>query len=104
MNNKIQHKDYTKLNRYYQLVIPFDFEVLIPEDDSVRLLSQLLEELNYSKLYMAYSSAGRNPAVEPKILFNVLTYAYSNNIYSSRKIETNANRYTFVWKKVLKNI
>ena len=36
---------------------------------------------------MAYSSAGRKPAVEPKILFKVLTYAYSNNIYSSRKIE-----------------
>jgi len=98
MKTNIQHKNYTKNNEYYQLVLPFDFEVLIPEDDSVRLLSQILEELDYSKLYMAYSSVGRNPAVEPKILFKVLTYAYSNNIYSSRKIEVACKRdINFLW-------
>jgi transposase len=98
MKTYIQHKNYTKFNKYYQLVLPFDYEILIPEDDSVRLLSQILEELNYSKLYMAYSSVGRKPAVEPKILFKVLTYAYSNNIYSSRKIEAACKRdINFMW-------
>lgn len=47
-----------------------------------------MEGLNYKKLYKAYSSTGRKPAVEPKILFKVFTYAYMNNIYSSRKSET----------------
>lgn len=93
-----QHKNYTSSNGYYQLVLPFDFEMLIPEDDSVRLLSQILEGLNYEKLYKAYSSVGRKPAVEPKILFKVLTYAYSNNIYSSRKIEVACKRdINFMW-------
>ena len=62
-------------------------ENLIPEDDSVRLLSHVLEGLDYTKLYKAYSSVGRKPAVEPKIMFKILSYAYSQNIYSSRKIE-----------------
>lgn len=91
-------KNYTALTGFYQLVLPVNFEVLIPEDDSVRLLSQLLEGLNYEKLYQAYSSTGRKPAVEPKILFKVLTYAYSNNIYSSRKIESACKRdINFMW-------
>jgi len=72
--------------------------MLIPEDDSVRLLSQILEGFNYEKLYKAYSSTGRKPAVEPRTLFKVLTYAYMNNIYTSRKIETACRRdINFMW-------
>lgn len=51
----------------YQLKLPIDLDVLIPEDDSVRLLSLMMEELDYKKLYEAYSQNGRNPAVPPKI-------------------------------------
>jgi len=95
---KIQHKNYTEFNGYYQLVLPLNFEMLIPEDDSVRLLSQISEGLNYEKLYNAYSRTGRKPAVDPKILFKVLTYAYANNIYSSRKIEKACKRdINFMW-------
>lgn len=80
------------------LVLPFNFDVLIPEDDSVRLLSHILEGLNYNALYQAYSSTGRKPAAEPKILFKVLTYAYMNNLYSSRKIEVACKRdINFMW-------
>ena len=93
-----QHKNYTEFNGYYQLVLPLNLEKLIPEDDSVRLLSQMLEGLNYEKLYKAYSHTGRKPAVDPKILFKVLTYAYANNLYSSRKIETACKRdINFMW-------
>jgi transposase len=95
---KLHNKNYTELSGHYQLVLPFNFDVLIPEDDSVRLLSHILEGLNYEKLYKAYSSTGRKPAVEPKILFKVLTYAYMNNIYSSRKIENACKRdINFMW-------
>lgn len=93
-----QHKNYTEFNGYYQLVLPLNLEMLIPEDDSVRLLSQILEGLEYKELYRAYSHTGRKPSVEPKTLFKVLTYAYSNNIYSSRKIETACRRdINFLW-------
>lgn len=95
---KLHSKNYTKLNGCYQLILPFNFEAFIPADDSVRLLSHILEGLNYEALYRAYSFTGRKPAVEPKILFKVLTYAYMNNIYSSRKIETSCKRdINFMW-------
>src|SRR5690554_2374774 len=96
--NQLYTKDYTQYCNGYQLVLPFNFEALIPEDDSVRLLSYVLEGFDYTKLYLAYSSIGRKPAVDPKILFKILTYAYMNNIYSSRKIETACKRdINFMW-------
>lgn len=95
---KSYSKDYTKINGYYQLSIPFNLEILIPEDDSVRLLSHILEGLNYEKLYRAYSSKGRKSAVLPRIMYKVLTYAYMNGIYSSRKIESACKRdINFMW-------
>ncbi|CAI3228439.1 hypothetical protein CNEO2_1750001 [Clostridium neonatale] len=84
---KSYNKNYNEFNDNYQLILPLNLENLIPEDDSVRLLSHVLEGLDYTKLYKAYSSVGRKPAVEPKIMFKILSYAYSQNIYSSRKIE-----------------
>lgn len=98
LKNKIYYKNYNEFNDSYQLVLSLNLECLIPEDDSVRLLSHVLEGLDYTKLYKAYSSVGRKPAVDPKIMFKVLTYAYSQNIYSSRKIEKACKRdINFKW-------
>ena len=68
------------------MVLPLNLEGLVPDDYSARLLSHELEDLDYSLLYQAYSAKGRNLAVDPKTMFKILTYAYSQNIYSSRKI------------------
>lgn len=81
-------KKYTKYGTERQLVLPLDTEVLIPANEPVRLLDQVLEELDYTQLYLTYSDKGRNPSAEPVSLFKVLVYAYSQNIYSSRKIES----------------
>ncbi len=99
MTKKItQQKNYTEFNGQYQLVLPLNVEVLIPNDDSVRLLSQILEGLNYEQLCRAYSSNGRKPAVSPRVMFKILTYAYMNNIYSSRNIEAACRRdINFMW-------
>jgi transposase len=70
-----------------QLVMPLNTAFLISNDESVRLLDQVLEELDYTKLYLTYSEKGRNPSADPRSLFKVLVYAYSQNIFSSRKIE-----------------
>ena len=84
--------DYTTKTRNFQLVFPINFEINIPADDSVRLLSNVLEEIDYTKLYRAYSRKEKNNAVSPKNLFKILVYAYMNNIYSSRQIETACKR------------
>ena len=65
-NNQKYHKNYTEFGEPYQLVLPLSLEGLVPEDDSVRLLSYELEGLNYSLLHKAYSAKGRNPAIRGK--------------------------------------
>lgn len=92
------NKNYAQISEDYQLMLPIDLGVLIPEDDSVRLLSLMTEELNYTKLYEAYSPIGRNPVVPPKILFKIFVYAYMNDIWTSRHIETACKRdINFKW-------
>lgn len=96
--NNYTNKDYTLNSNVYQLKLPLELDGLVPNDDSVRLLSQVLEELDYTKLYQAYSTRGRNPVVDPKTMFKVLVYAYSQNIYSTHKIETACKRdINFMW-------
>lgn len=93
-----QYKQYTELKGAYQLPLPIDFETVIAPDDSVRLLSHILEELNYTKLYQAYSQKGRKPSVEPRILFKVIIYAFMEGIYSTREIEKACKRdINFKW-------
>lgn len=78
--------------------ISIDIESLVPENDSVRLLSQVLEGLDYSVLDEAYSTKGRKPAVPPKVLFKILVYGYLSNVFSSRKIEKSCKRdINFMW-------
>lgn len=59
LNKNITNKNYTRFNDAYQLSLPLSCDALIPKNDSVRLLSHILEGLDYTKLYMAYSKRGR---------------------------------------------
>ncbi|MDY4975630.1 MAG: transposase, partial [Clostridia bacterium] len=59
---------------------------------SVRLLGNVLEEIDYTELYGAYSRKEKICAVSPKNLFKILVYAYMNHLYSSRDIETACKR------------
>ncbi len=84
--------DYTTKTKNFQLFLQINYEVNIPADDSVRLLSNVLEELDYTELYGAYSRKEKNNAVSPKNLFKVLVYAYMCNLHSTRQIETACKR------------
>ena len=75
-----------------------DLAKIIPNNDSIRVLSDILEVLNYKKLMQEYSDYGRNPIVNPKVMFKILVYAFMNNIYSSRQIEKACRRdINFMW-------
>ncbi len=81
-----------------QLFLPMDLAKIIPNNDSVRVLSDILEVLDYSKLMQEYSKNGRNPIVYPKVMFKILVYAFMNNIYSSRLIKKACLRdINFMW-------
>lgn len=71
---------------------------MLPENAPVRLVSAVLEELNYERLYRAYSPRGRKSAADPQVLFEVLVYGYLCGIYSSRKLEEACRyRIDFMW-------
>ena len=91
MKKQITQLDYTANGSVYQLVIPMDIGELIPCDDSVRLLDAILERLDYTNLYNAYSRLGRTET-SPKNLFKVIVYGNMNDIYSSRKLERSCRR------------
>lgn len=96
--NNYTQDDCTQIKGEFQLVLPINVEVLIPQDDSVRLLSQIVEELDLKDLMLAYSSIGRNPAVPPVIMLKILLYAYMQRVYSSREIEMRCRRdVNFKW-------
>ena len=89
-HNTIQ-VDYTISENNYQLKSLLNIDSLIPKDDSVRLLSQIIEEMNLEKLYQTYSRI-RGNSVTPRQLLKIVIYANMNKIYSSRKIETSCKR------------
>lgn len=90
-NFKLTQNDYTTSGQGYQLKLPLNTEYMIPKDDSVRLLSQIVEELNLEELYQTYSRVRENHAT-PRQMLKVMLYGYMNHIYTSRKIESSCNR------------
>lgn len=104
-SNSFLQTDYTKFQRVKQCVMALNTEYLIPKNEPVRLLDQVLEELDYTALYLTYSEKGRNPAVDPVTLFKIVVYAFSQNTFSTRKIEEACRydvryRYLLQWQKV----
>ena len=81
-----------------QVVFTLNSELFLPEDAPVRLTSAQLEELDYRKLYAAYSSRGRKSVTDPRVLFKLLVYGYQCGIYTTRKLEEACRyRIDFQW-------
>jgi transposase len=58
-------KNYSLNQSGYQLKLPLNIETIIPEDDSVRLLSQFVEAMDLTGLYSTYE---RINSVSPRTL------------------------------------
>ena len=82
-------KNYSLNQSGYQLKLPLNIETIIPEDDSVRLLSQFVEAMDLTDLYSTYE---RINSVSPRTLLKIVLYSYMNGDYSSRFMELNCKR------------
>lgn len=87
------------MSRNVQLLISDEFtERIIPENDSVRLLDEIVDEMDLMCLVRTYSDKGRKSATNPATLLKVMLYANMEGIYSSRAIESSCKRdINFIW-------
>ena len=98
MTQNLTTTEYSVYERNGQLRFSLNTEKIIPEDAPVRLTDAQLEKLDYRKLYSAFSSKGRNPVTDPRVLFKVLAYANEIHIYSNRQIvDACENRIDMIW-------
>ena len=63
---------------------------MIPENDSVRLLSRFVEEMDLNDLYSTYERIPEN--LPPRRMLKIVLYSYMNGDFSSRSMQRNCLR------------
>ena len=89
--NKILQGYYNLFSLNYQIKLPLNIVLSIPDDDPVRLINAFVEEMNLSDLYATYERIRKGQA-SPRHMMKIMIYAAMNRIYSSRDIETACKR------------
>lgn len=91
LKRNILQKNYSLNSGVYQLKLPLNIDCIIPDHDSVRLLSQFVEEMDLTDLYSTYSRIRENQAT-PRQMLKIMLYSYMNHRYSSRAMELSCRR------------
>jgi transposase len=72
-------------DRHQDLLIPASFSEVINPGDLANVIAEVIEGLDLSPIIRRYDPLGQN-AYHPKMLLALLFYAYSQGVFSSRKI------------------
>jgi transposase len=75
------------VSREQLLLIPESLDESIPADHTVRMLDELLGQLNWSVWESCYHSRLGQPAIHPRVVAGVLLYGLLVRIRSSRSLE-----------------
>lgn len=79
------------------VLFPPSLDEKLPTDSPVRLVNQIVDGLDISRVIDTYKGDGLS-AYHPCMMFKVVIFGYLNNIYSCRKIENALNdRVSFMW-------
>lgn len=89
-----------KFKSYHQnqgMLLPPSLDEMIPEHHPVRVVSQIIDQVNLDPILKKYKTGGCS-SYHPRMLLKVLVYGYLCNIYPSRRLEaaTKENIY-FMW-------
>lgn len=68
-----------------QLTIPMTVDSLIPENHVVRVVNRAIDRMNLEPLLAKYPGGGR-PGFHPIMMTKLLIYAYTDKVYSCRRI------------------
>jgi transposase len=79
------------------MALPPTFDELISPSHPVRVVSQIIDQIDIDSILKKYHSVGRS-SYHPRMLLKVLVYGYLCNIFSSRKLEAAvAENIYFMW-------
>ena len=94
MSTKIHFRDY---NPKQMILFPQRLDKDIAENDPVRVVDMVIDNLKLDNFKKLYKERGRSP-YHPKMMLKAIIYGYMNNLYSCRKIETALKRdIHFIW-------
>jgi transposase len=88
MRKIIQQKNDNLNFAPYQLYLPMDVGVKIESSESVRLLLEITERLDYSELTATYDRLPREKEATPKQMFQLVILGFMEKITSTRKLES----------------
>lgn len=95
---KIAYWQEAAIPRQQLVLIPTALEALIPQDHPVRLLDEILDEMDWSQWEAAYHGSFGKPPIHPSLLAKVLLFAMIRHIRSSRQIEYEIKHsIDFIW-------
>ena len=91
---KVVFKPY---NQGQVCMFPMSLEDKIPIDAPVRLVNQIIDNLDISKIIDTYKGGGTS-CYYPRMMLKVVVFSYLNNIFSCRKIEKeNKENIHYMW-------
>jgi transposase len=77
MKNNLTHVNFNKNISTMQLRMQFDVDTYIPEHSKVRLVCNIVEEMNLNSILSTYSILGRKPVVDPVTMLKILFFCFS---------------------------
>ncbi|HBG41862.1 MAG TPA: IS5/IS1182 family transposase, partial [Porphyromonadaceae bacterium] len=83
------------------VLFPASLDEKLPPDSPARLINDIVDNLDISRVIDTYKFGGRS-AYHPRMMLKVVIYWYlslESAYIDGTKIESRANRYTFVWRK-----
>ena len=86
-----------KSPRHQIVLYPQRLDEMLPADAPVRILAQLLKEVDWSAWEAVYAGFGQ-PPIHPRYLAGAILYGLLNKVLSSRDLETAACKHVdFIW-------
>lgn len=82
VHDKVVFKPYNQ----NQLSLPIDLESLIPPNHMVRVINEAINQMKLEPLFAKYPGGGRS-SFHPVMMTKLITYAYADKNFSSRRIE-----------------
>jgi transposase len=76
---------FKKYEQHQLTLLPMNLETLIPQNHVVRVVDRAIDEIDTTPLFDKYEGGGCS-AYHPVMMLKVITYAYVDKIFSSRRI------------------